>query len=138
MMKLRSGTGYPPGGYQFSDTRGGKLWDDCHTTFDERVAEVIKFRSQNPKLYPLDEEGGKYLNRDSVAQEITTFNCSRLGNNPNFCFDGTSMSRNVNETMGVPFEPKKCECGTVMLPRLSACCGGKQAGWDCPSCKKQI
>lgn len=123
-----------PGGIRFTDPRvPAKRWDDDHTFLDERVREVVKFRLQNPTIYPANEDGGKWFNFDSVAQEVILQNCSRLGNNPNFCQDGEN-SMNVSATQSVPAQDAKCDkCGGVLLRRLSACCG-TLAGYDCPAC----
>ena len=137
-MRIRTGVGIGPGGIIFTDPRVPSMkFNDDHTFLIERAKEVRTFRLQNPKIYPPDEDGGKWLNLTAIAQEITDVNCARWNNNPNFCLDGSVSALNVSQNRGVTPETKICECGSIMAARVSACCG-KIAGWNCPKCGKSI
>ena len=139
-MRIRSGIGMIPGGIIFRDPRVATMyWKDDHTFLPERVKEVVSFRLQNPEIYPPGEDGGKWLDPAKVSQEITDYNCQRLGNNPNFCTDGTAVtSKNVNATKSVPPVVNKCPtCKVDMIPHYCVTCGGSKIDrYDCPVCKK--
>lgn len=127
-----------PGGIRFTDPRvpSFRLEDD-HTFLEERVREIVKFRLQNPKIYPPTEDGGKWFNFDDVAQEVILQNCSRIDNNPNYCLEGNG-GLNVASASGPAADVRKCsKCGNPMIPRLSACCG-TLAGYDCPVCGTSV
>lgn len=129
MIILRTNTGMPPGGFQFQDPRvPGMIWNDTHSFMDDRVREVVRFRSANPTIYD-PKTDSNYLNPALVRQEIAAYNCARLGNNPIYCYDADAP---------VPQKAtaeSKCSCGVQLEPRYCPTCGGnKLIGYRCPKC----
>ena len=140
-MKMRSGVGMMPGGVQFADPREPRMrWTDSHTFLNERIQEVIAFRSANPVLYPLPESS-KFLNPQLVAQEIVDFNAIRLNNDKNYFYDGTLQSvKNVELSKGAAPQDKKCpDDGAFLIAKYCKTCGSgnKILSWDCPVCNKR-
>lgn len=127
-----------PGGIRFIDPRVPSMkWLDDHTTLEERIKEVIRFRKQNPVLYPATETSP--FDFISVGNEIVTQNCSRIGNDPNWCYDETKSQMNVPMPKVAPIENKCPDCNIPMMPRYCRTCGPKVInGWDCPQCKKSF
>ena len=143
-MKMRSGVGMMPGGVQFADPREPRMrWTDSHTFLNERIQEVIAFRSANPVLYPLPESS-KFLNPQLVAQEIVDFNAVRLNNDKNYFYDGTRCEsvKNVELSKGAAPQDKKCpDDGANLDYRVIArTCGSgnkNHLSWECPVCNKR-
>lgn len=131
--------GMPPGGIRFVDPRVPAMrWLDDHTTLTERIKEVIRFRLNNPTVYDQVKDGAAF-DMHAVGEEIINYNCSRIGNDPNWCYDEKKSQVNIPAPSVVP-EIKVCAaCGTQLIPRYCKTCGGNKInGWDCPKCQKSI
>jgi hypothetical protein len=128
--------GMPPGGIRFQDPLVPSMkWDDAHTGVEERARQVIRFRLANPQIFPATD--GKLFDFHQVANEIITFNCNRIGNDPNWCYDETKSQVNVGKPLAPPVEHKCPKCGCQLVPRYCKSCGGhKINGYDCPQCNK--
>lgn len=123
----------PPGGIIYEDPRiQSAKWTDDHTFLDERTSEVIKFRAANPNIYPEPE----WTQTAFVRQQITDFNCQRLGNNPSYCLEERTLK-------SVPFVPRAArlcpDCSVEIVPKYCPSCAGKRLiGYECPTCKKEF
>jgi hypothetical protein len=127
--------GMPPGGIIFQDPRTPMKWKDTHTGLNERVKEVIRFRQANPQIYPATD--GKFLDSQQVAEEIINYNCQRIGNDPNWCYDETKSQVNIAKPAVAPAQNNCPACGCQLVARYCKTCGGhKINGYDCPQCKK--
>lgn len=135
-MRLKN-NGMMPGGLQFIDPRaGGMKWTDTHTGLGERIQQVIKFRRNNPQIYNPVTDGAAF-DFEQVGNEIINFNCSRIGNDPNWCYDQTKSQMNVGKPTARPVDNKCSNCGCQLVPRhCKTCAGAKIIGYDCPQCKK--
>lgn len=127
--------GMPPGGIQFVDPRVGHMkWMDTHTDLAERIRQVLRFRLQNPLIYDPQADGDK-LDFQKVGIEIVTYNCSRIGNDPNWCYDENKPQTNIALPTAPVNQPKCPTCGLELIPRYCKTCGGNKInGWDCPKC----
>jgi hypothetical protein len=137
-MRLKN-NGMPPGGIRFQDPRVTAMkWLDDHTNLGDRIKEVIAFRKQNPLIYDSVKDAAA-LNFNAVGTEIINFNCARLGNDPNWCYDETKSQINIPPP-NVVAEQKTCPtCGCQLIARYCKTCGGgKINGYDCPQCKKSF
>lgn len=134
-MRLKN-NGMMPGGLQFQDPRVPSMrWTDGHTGLEERIRQVIRFRLQNPLIYsPTD---GQFFDFQQVGIEIVNFNCSRIGNDPHWCYDEAKPQTNLPQVTAPVNQPKCTACGMQLVPRYCKTCGGaKINGWDCPACGK--
>ena len=129
--------GMPPGGIIFTDPRvSSKKWNDAHTGLRERIEEVLRFRRANPGIYDPGKDGD-WLNFEKVGNEIVTFNCNRIGNDPNWCYDETKSQVNIAKPTAPPDVHNCPICGMNLIPRYCKTCGGQKInGWDCPQCNK--
>ena len=132
-MILRENVGMCPGGLIFIDPRvPAAKWMDDHTFLEERVQQVIKFRAANPNIYPLSD--GKFLDPDYVRNEITVYNCTRLGNNSQWCLD----EKAIKTQPVAPKAEKICSCGGELKPKMCPTCGmPKIIGYTCKVCGKE-
>jgi hypothetical protein len=135
-MRLKN-KGMPPGGLQFVDPRVPTMrWLDAHTGLDERIQQVIRFRGQNPLVYDPQRDAA-LMNYQSVGVEIVNYNCARIGNDPNWCYDENKPQVNVPPVTAPVNQPKCPTCGLDLVPRYCKTCGGNKInGWDCPACNK--
>jgi len=131
--------GMPPGGIRFQDPRVSAMkWLDDHTSLNDRIKEVLAFRKQNPLIYDPVKDASS-LNFNAVGAEIIQFNCARLGNDPNWCYDETKPQMNIPLPQVAPADNKCPACGCQLIPRYCKTCGGaKVNGYDCPQCKKSF
>lgn len=128
-MKLIRTTGvFPPGGYAFRDHITGKNYTDTHTTFDQRVNEIIRDRSANSRLFT-DQ---KLVAFDDVSNELSHQICERIGGDPNWCTDGNP----VRQPTPVVASGKNCpKCSAAMIAELcKTCSGNKITGYKCSAC----
>lgn len=137
-MRMKN-NGFPPGGIQFQDPRVTTMkWLDGHTDLGERIKEVVRFRKANPRIYdPVKDSAA--LDMVSVGNEIVTYNCARIGNDPNWCYDETKPAASLNVAApAVPAENRTCpKCGCQLIAVYCKTCGGNKINsWDCPACKK--
>jgi Mb-OB3b family methanobactin precursor len=83
----------PPGGFQFRQPQTG--WTaptPLGSTFDQTVELIIRHRLNNPRF-------NLSTDWEEVSQELETFTCARLGNDPHWCM-GSSIAQ--KKTLPVP------------------------------------
>jgi len=132
MMTIRTNIGFPPGGFIYEDPRVQTAkWLDDHTSVDDRTAEVVKYRSANPSIYPEPE----WTQPDYVKQQIMEFNCLRWGNNPLYCVDSNAFK----SAPVVPQAARLCpDCNVEITPKFCPTCSGRRIiAYECPQCKKE-
>lgn len=78
-MRLLDIKTLPPGGFSYIQAETGKHFPGM-VGFSEQVAAITAYRRKN-KL--------ARSNPGEVTQDLHDFNCARLGNNPDYCSDGT-------------------------------------------------
>lgn len=132
-MIIRTNIGFPPGGYIYEDPRTpAAKWLDDHTLVDERTAEVIRFRSANPALYPEPE----WTQTNFVRQQIVDFNCQRWGNNPLYCLEEKSLKSQPVVAQAKRMCPK---CNIEIVPKYCPTCAGKRLiAYECPTCHEEF
>jgi predicted RNA-binding Zn-ribbon protein involved in translation (DUF1610 family) len=107
-------------------------FDGMSVTFPEQVNKIISHRLLNPKQYPTTEP--QFLDFDSVAHELDLYTCTRLGNHPTYCTDG---SKNGISAAAAPrYIVQTCpKCQSAMIEKYCATCSGKKVvGYKCTSC----
>lgn len=129
MIKIRKNIGMIPGGALFKDPRiPSKRWEEA-AFIDDRVRDVIKFRSYNPGVYDRVKDADAFdFNR--VTQEVTLFNYERLARNPDYFIE-------VPDVVPVPHYALTdfCGCDVPLEPRYCATCITKKIiGYRCPKC----
>lgn len=132
MLITRTGE-FIPGGFLFQDPRTGMTFKDGG--FYSVVSQIQRHRQANPRLYPIDD--GKWLDYDSICQELDDYSCLRLGNDPHWCSGGTPAPKNpkkVGYTVTMPTPCTQCG-GTNGTEIVCATCGGRKVtGWKCVAC----
>lgn len=130
-MILRQNNGMIPGGIRYQDPRTAKaVWNDDHTFLESRVREIIAFRRGNPNLYPEPD----WTNETFVTNQVIDQNCARLGNDSNWCLQGSVPS------VSVPLSTQRfCpDCGNALVPKFCPTCAGKRIiGYRCEKCGKE-
>lgn len=137
MSKLIRTTGtFPPGGYSFRDTITGKVYEDSHTTFEERVQQIIAGRSANSRLFT-DQ---KYISHDYVADELSRQICARINNHPEYCTDGANPPASSPSNLVAPAGRICTSCGGSDLEVLlcKTCGGSKIEGLRCKTCGARL
>ena len=119
-----------PGGLIFTDPRvPEKKWNDTSSFIDDRVKEVIAFRSQNPNIYDINKDSN-FFDPAQVRDEIVMFNYQRLGGMPEYFINSDDVALQTHAS-----QSNRCKCNVELKPRLCPTCGGhKVIGYICPSC----
>lgn len=134
---IRTSGEFPPGAYSFHDRITGKKYEDSHTTFDERVKQIINDRNANRRLFT----DARFVDATYIGIEISEQICERINNNPRFCSDGT-VPVQVQYPQGPPIPvatTKTCRfCGSGNLkPVYCQTCGGNKIdSYLCVACGK--
>lgn len=130
MIMMRE-TGWPPGGFLFTDSRTGEKFDAPGDSLRDVVNKVIALRVANPRVFDPSTDV-KMLLFDFVRSEVAEQNCARLGNDPAWCFD-TDYKPEVPKSLA----KDKCDCGVPLVPNTCRTCGGgRVVSYTCPECKQ--
>lgn len=138
-VRLKSpNSGYPKGGWRFSEPHTGKLFDGEFSDLNHLTKEVIVHRQGNPEIYKPEDTIN--FNPAAVLQEIVVQLCA---SQPTICEDDARP--------GLPYpappEPERVEvrqfpgkacpkCGSNDFTpiRCATCGGGRISGWKCVGC----
>jgi hypothetical protein len=101
MIRLKDTSTLPPGGFPYEQPETGYKDFPKMISFGEMVAAVVKYRAGN-NLPGADIQ--------SVSEDLHTYNCVRLGGDPNYCSDGPVVMRQVQHTLA----QKKTMLGSVV------------------------
>jgi hypothetical protein len=135
-MILRENVGLPPGGVLYVDPRNAdtaKLWANHPSNLDSLAQKVFEWRSANPNIYdPVKDV--RHFNFQFIRQQITDYNCQRLGFNPQWCIDETKPQVNLPP-------PRKTVCdveGAELQPVYCQTCAGKRIlSYKCSKCGRE-
>lgn len=132
---IRTNGPMPPGGFQFSDPITGKKYADLHTSFEGRVAEIIRDRNANHRLFTDD----RLVSAEHVSRELSEFCCRKLKNNPMFCSNGLPQINQL-APVSAPVAKRCRHCGSNDLEEIlcPTCSGRKVIGYKCKACGRQM
>lgn len=130
---IRTTGEFPPGSFTIHDSVTGKNYSDQHTTFDERVKEIVRDRLANRRLFV----DARLVDPGYVSDWLSEAICQRLNYNGKFCEgDGVAL-QTANMPRPMPAVPadKRCVCGSNDL-EIATCatCGNKIIGYRCKKC----
>ncbi len=121
---------FPMGGYVFTDPKTGMKFDGVG--FYRTVEAIIKHRKANPNVYPLSD--GKWLDYESVSNELSIYTCHRIGNNSRFCKSTDKVAQYVQ----APTNRECPDCHVALNPvYCKVCSGQKLIAFSCPNCGKE-
>jgi len=85
-MRLLNINALPPGGFPYTQPETGMKFTGM-VGFQQQVATIVAHRRKNNLARS---------NPGEVTQDLHDFTCARLGNNPEFCSDGTVVVKKKN------------------------------------------
>lgn len=79
MKPLISTNQFPPNGWVYRETIGGRSWTNPDTMlpFWDVVSTIVRARANNP--------GSKPATAESAAQDLADYTCKRLNNDTRWC-----------------------------------------------------
>lgn len=126
---------FPAGGYPYYDPRTGIRYNGLEGTFDDITRKIQADRKRNVRLYPPDEQQGKFLDLVFIGKQLDGYQCARLGNNPRWCTDGNGQVINRNYSLGSLSEKICPDCKIQLNEKVCPTCGGRRVtGYVCPKC----
>lgn len=126
---------FPPGGYPYYDPRTGIRYNGLEGTFDDIMRKIQADRKRNPRVYPPDEEQGKFLDLVFIGKSLDEYTCNRLGNSTRWCTDGNGQVINRNYNLG-KIQLTTCpDCNVALQEKICPTCSGHRViGYVCPKC----
>lgn len=125
-----------PGGFEFHDRITNIRYSDTHTFFDERVAQIVRDRLANRRLYTDENLGTK----SQVAVELGEYTCARLGNDPRWCTDGqpgkpkAAVAPASFRGQAAPRECPNCKSAKLIPKQCPTCTTIRITGYTCSVC----
>lgn len=125
---------FPPGSYTWNDPVTGKVYSDQHTTFEERVKQIVTDRLANRRLFT----NPAYIDPGAVAKELSESICARLNNDARYCAGNGVPGVAAPSYAGSPMDIT-CICGAKdWEPITCLSCGGKYVGRRCKKCGQEM
>lgn len=131
---INRGGVFPPGGYPYTDPRTKMIFNGMEADFYGQVQKILNHRLANPNLYPRGEVG--QLDPNSIAAQLDTYQCQRLGNHSKYCLDGNAPAVYPGRELRTQPSNQVCgKCGGQLLAVGCATCASfRISSYKCPQC----